>query len=695
VNKKHFLFELGTEEIPAGYIGNAIQKFEELITQSLSENKLSYEQILTYTTPRRMAILVKDLQIQQADEIIEKTGPAKKIAMDDNGQLTKPGLGFVQGAKARPEDVFIKETPKGEYIAVKVEIKGKSVQDLLPEMLKNAIDKIYFPKSMRWGSLNIPFARPIRWIIALLDQEIIPFEYAGIKASNISQGNRFYQLESNTLISNPDQYLTQLRKVFVIADREERKGLISEQMTSLYKDSRFKIQEDQRLLDQVTDLVEYPTAVIASFEAKYLRLPEKIITSTLTQNQKYFAVLDENNQLTNYFVFISNGNPEHSDIIRTGNEKVVRARLEDAEFYYDEDLKKRLEYYVQKLDSVVFQAKLGTLLEKTERIKAISNYLCDQLNVDELSRKQIVRAAHLCKADLVTLMLGEKEFTKLQGYIGMNYALHSQEEEVVAQAIYEHYMPRGQNDQLPANSISAIVAIADKIDTVCGIIGVDLIPTGSNDPFALRRAANGIVQIAEKYQMDFNINELIDFAYTQLKEKLQSETHNLDVVKDFIKQRVRWLMEQNGFEYDLIDSLNHVEWNSLLDIKTRLSDLKAVKQKDDFIKLVLGFKRVSNIIEKSKTNSLFNETLLQEDAEKALYENFVILQKSLTEKLQSKAYHLALNEILPFNSHIDHFFDCVLVNCEDIQIKENRYALLRMIRMLFLQIADISKIVTE
>ncbi|HOD55436.1 MAG TPA: glycine--tRNA ligase subunit beta, partial [Candidatus Cloacimonadota bacterium] len=533
---------------------------------------------------------------------------------------------------------------------------------------------------------------PIRWIIALLDQEIIPFEYAGIKASNISQGNRFYQLESNTLISNPDQYLTQLRKVFVIADREERKGLISEQMTSLYKDSRFKIQEDQRLLDQVTDLVEYPTAVIASFEAKYLRLPEKIITSTLTQNQKYFAVLDENNQLTNYFVFISNGNPEHSDIIRTGNEKVVRARLEDAEFYYDEDLKKRLEYYVQKLDSVVFQAKLGTLLEKTERIKAISNYLCDQLNVDELSRKQIVRAAHLCKADLVTLMLGEKEFTKLQGYIGMNYALHSQEEEVVAQAIYEHYMPRGQNDQLPANSISAIVAIADKIDTVCGIIGVDLIPTGSNDPFALRRAANGIVQIAEKYQMDFNINELIDFAYTQLKEKLQSETHNLDVVKDFIKQRVRWLMEQNGFEYDLIDSLNHVEWNSLLDIKTRLSDLKAVKQKDDFIKLVLGFKRVSNIIEKSKTNSLFNETLLQEDAEKALYENFVILQKSLTEKLQSKAYHLALNEILPFNSHIDHFFDCVLVNCEDIQIKENRYALLRMIRMLFLQIADISKI---
>ncbi len=695
MNKKHFLFELGTEEIPAGYIGNAIQKFEELITQSLSENKLSYEQILTYTTPRRMAILVKDLQIQQADEIIEKTGPAKKIAMDDNGQLTKPGLGFVQGAKARPEDVFIKETPKGEYIAVKVEIKGKSVQDLLPEMLKNAIDKIYFPKSMRWGSLNIPFARPIRWIIALLDQEIIPFEYAGIKASNISQGNRFYQLESNTLISNPDQYLTQLRKVFVIADREERKGLISEQMTSLYKDSRFKIQEDQRLLDQVTDLVEYPTAVIASFEAKYLRLPEKIITSTLTQNQKYFAVLDENNQLTNYFVFISNGNPEHSDIIRTGNEKVVRARLEDAEFYYDEDLKKRLEYYVQKLDSVVFQAKLGTLLEKTERIKAISNYLCDQLNVDELSRKQIVRAAHLCKADLVTLMLGEKEFTKLQGYIGMNYALHSQEEEVVAQAIYEHYMPRGQNDQLPANSISAIVAIADKIDTVCGIIGVDLIPTGSNDPFALRRAANGIVQIAEKYQMDFNINELIDFAYTQLKEKLQSETHNLDVVKDFIKQRVRWLMEQNGFEYDLIDSLNHVEWNSLLDIKTRLSDLKAVKQKDDFIKLVLGFKRVSNIIEKSKTNSLFNETLLQEDAEKALYENFVILQKSLTEKLQSKAYHLALNEILPFNSHIDHFFDCVLVNCEDIQIKENRYALLRMIRMLFLQIADISKIVTE
>jgi len=695
VNKKHFLFELGTEEIPAGYIANAIQKLEELITQSLSEYKLTYQQIITYTTPRRMALLIKYLQTQQADEIIEKTGPAKKIAMDENGQLTKPGMGFVQGAKARPEDVFIKETPKGEYIAVKVEIKGKDVQELLPDILKNAIDKIYFPKSMRWGSLCTAFARPIRWIITLLDQEIIPFEYAGIQAGNISQGNRFHQLESNTLIQSPDEYLNELRKVFVIADRDERKTMIREQMMALYKDSRYQIQEDQRLLEQVTDLVEYPTAVIASFEAKYLRLPEKIITSTLTQNQKYFAVLDEENKLTNYFVFISNGNPEHSDIIRIGNEKVVRARLEDAEFYYDEDLKKRLESYVQKLDSVVFQTKLGTLLEKTEHIKVISNYLCDQLNVDELTRTRVVRSAHLCKADLVTLMLGEKEFTKLQGYIGMNYARHSQEEEEVALAIYEHYMPRGQNDQLPSNLIGALVAMADKIDTVCGIIGVDLIPTGSNDPFALRRAANGVVQIAEAYQMDININELIRFAYGRLKDKLSSADHNLEIVLDFVKQRVRWLMEQNGFAYDLIDSLSHIEWNSLLDIKTRLTDLKEVKQKEDFIKLVLGFKRVSNIIEKSKTEKSVDVSLLQEDAEKELHQNYLVLEKSLGNMLEKKEYRNALNELLPFNRYIDSFFDKVLVNCEDAQVKENRYALLKAIRMLFLQIADISKIVIE
>jgi len=695
VNNKDFLFELGTEEIPAGYIGNAVQKLEEVITQALSEYKLSYEKIDKYSTPRRMAIMIKALQTRQTDEIIEKVGPAKKIAVDAEGNLTKPGMGFVQGAKASQDDVFFKETPKGEYIAVRMEIKGKSAEELLPEIIKTAISKTNYPKSMKWGAGKTYFARPIRWMLCLLDNKILDIEYAGVKASNQSYGNRFYQQKEALLIDDLKRYLEILRENFVIAERDERKQMISEQMVALYQNNDHQIMEDLRLLEQVTDLVEYPTAVIASFNEKYLSLPEKIITSTLSQNQKYFAVLDKDNKLSNNFVFISNGDPQHSDIIRKGNEKVVQARLEDASFYYAEDVKKSLDTYVEKLKDVVFQAQLGTVFEKTERIGAICQYICEKLALESTEKRRVMRAAYLCKADLVSLMLGEKEFTKLQGYIGMHYALHSGEDEAVALAIYEHYSPRGQNDALPTSQIGAIVAIADKIDTVCGIIGADMIPTGSQDPFALRRSANGVVQIIQDRQMDINVIELVDFVFALLTDKLKERDHNINIVKDFVQQRMHWLMEQNGFAYDLIDSLSHIEWTNILDIMRRLEDLQEFRQKDDFIKLVLGFKRVSNIIEKDKAENKIDEALLQAGAEKELYQYFIALKNKLHAYLKKKEYRNALAELLPFSQYIDKFFDDVLVNCEDEQVKVNRYALLKAIRMSFLEIADISKIVIE
>lgn len=689
---KNFLFELGTEEIPAGYIGNAVQKLEESFIQQFKDLKLSYTEIKTYSTPRRMAVIVENLQSQQADEIIEKVGPAKKIAMDENGQLTKPGLGFVQGAKARPEDVFIKESPKGEYIAVKIEVKGRITEELLPEVIAVCIGKVIYPKSMRWGALSQSFARPIRWIIALYGQNIIPLEFAGVKSSNISQGNRFHSIEYNVHIADAESYLQNLKQAWVIADRDARRNMISAQMEELFKNSSSQIQEDTRLLEQVTDLIEYPTAVIAEFEEKYLSLPEKIITSTLTQNQKYFAVLDSNQKLSKQFVFISNGNPMHSEIIRIGNEKVVRARLEDAEFYYNEDRKKKLESFVSKLDTVVFQAKLGTLLEKTTRIEQLVSYICDQLNLDAEIKRQSLRAAHLSKADLVTLMLGEKEFTKLQGYIGMKYAIESQEDQKVAQAIYEHYMPRGQNDGLPSTIISAVLAIADKMDTVCGIIGVDLIPTGSNDPFALRRAANGVVQIIEAFDLNIDIIELINYSLDLLKEKLSEDRHNQEILFDFYKQRMRWLMEQQDFEFDLIESMNHLSWANLSDIKSRLKDLKTFKNHPEVNKLILGFKRVSNIIEKNQDTDALVESMLKEVAEQELYQQYLALKDTFGQLLKDKEYERIFSALIPFSRYIDQFFDQVLVNCEDQDIRKNRYALLRQIRALFLQIADISKI---
>ncbi len=692
---KNFLLEIGVEEIPAGYISNAIQKLKETMMNQLTENKLSYTEINTYSTPRRLAIKINSLQSSQKDEHIEKVGPAKRVAFDENGQLTKAGLGFLQGAGAKEDQVFIKETSKGEYIAVNIEIKGQSSEELLPRIIKICFEKLNFPKSMKWGDTSFSFARPIRWIIALLDDKIIDFKLENIQTGQVSQGNRFIILEHPIIIDHADDYPLVLKMGAVVADREERKLMIKKQMKELFKESKFKILEDERLLDQVTDLVEFPTAVISSYESKYLFLPEKIITSTLTQNQKYFAVLDENNQLSNYFVFVSNGAPYSSETIRIGNEKVVRARLEDAEFYYHEDTKKSLDSYVSKLNEVVFQAKLGTILEKTERIKKLSLAISQSLGLDSLTTQKIIRSAHLSKADLVTLMLGEKEFTKLQGYIGMKYALLHKEDIEVATAIYEHYMPRGQNDGLPSSLVSSIVAIADKIDTVCGIIAVNLVPTGSNDPFALRRAANGVVQIIDERNLSIDLNKLIQISYDLLDGKLSEKNFNKNIVEEFFKQRVRWLMEQKGIEYDVIDSLSHLNWGNIKEIIQRAKDISEMKSQDDFNKLVSGFKRVSNIIEKTKEEFEINDNLFEMKEEALLYKEYKNLEGEISQCLVMLDYKRSLNALVPFSQYIDLFFDKVLVNCEDQSKKNNRYALLQLIRSLFLKIADISKIINE
>ncbi len=687
----NFLLELGTEEIPASYIKNAIDKLEESFKKDLAEYKLSYQTIELFSTPRRLAIKISGLKGCQSDEEIEKSGPAKKVAFDENEKLTKAGQGFLRGANANEEDIYILSSPKGEYIAVKQFIKGKDTRELLPQIIKNAIEKISFPKAMKWGTTKFMFARPIRWILALYNNEVLDFEFNNIKADNKSYGIRFEQIENPIEITKVSDYPQKLKEVKVIADRDERKNIIKKQMQSL-SSNQLKVLDDEKLLETVTDLIEFPTAVLASFPSEYLFLPSKIITSTLTQNQKYFCVLDEKDDLTNNFVFISNGNPDYSEIIKLGNEKVVKARLEDAKFYYQEDTKNHLSYYVEKLDNVVFQAKLGTLLEKTNRLVTLCNFMAEKLQLDEEIRCHLSSAAFNSKADLVTLMLGEKEFTKLQGYIGMHYALQSGMDEEVANAIYEHYMPRGQNDDLPSTIIGAVLSIADKIDTLCGIIGVDLIPTGSNDPFALRRAANGIVQIIDKFNLDLSLSELLDYCFDLLIEKLKNQNHNKNIVQDFIKQRIKWLLETNNIDYDIINALDIFDWDKVSEIKNKANDLQKFKTLPQFVTLVSGFKRVSNILEKNQTQGEFQENLLAEPNEKLLYENLSTLETEIKPLLAQMQYHQIMEKIVPLGADIDNFFDKVLVICDDESLKNNRLALLNKIKTLFLQIADISKI---
>ncbi|MCK4956044.1 MAG: glycine--tRNA ligase subunit beta, partial [Candidatus Cloacimonetes bacterium] len=573
--------------------------------------------------------------------------------------------------------------------------KGEETFNILQKRIPELFKKFNFPKTMRWGSSALAFARPIRWIVAIFAEQLIPIKINGISAGKISYGNRYQKLSNVVEINSPQDYETSLLSVKVIANRETRKDLIIQQMGKLFADKTDEVIEDKKLLEVVTDLVEFPTAVIGFFDKKYLELPQKIITSTLSQHQKYFAVRSANGELTNKFVFISNGNPEYSDLIRSGNEKVIIARLDDASFFYKEDTSIPLEKYIPKLNEVLFQSKLGSLLNKTERITNICNFLSKKLNLSSGDTIKAMRAASLCKADLVTLMLGEKEFTKLQGYIGMKYALVAGEEHDIATAIYEHYQPRGQNDDLPASLIGSLVAIADKLDTVCGIIGVDMVPSGSNDPFALRRAANGIVQIIAAKELGINLIELIDFAFTELADKLERKNHNRELVYDFFKQRVGWLLKENNIDHDVMESVMHVDFSDIADIKQRAGDLQKFKQKEDFTKLVIGFKRVSNIIAKADNIIEIKPELLEAEAEKDLYESYQVLQPEIDKYLVSKDYVKVMERLVNFGEKIDQFFDNVMVNAEDETLKQNRYALLALIQTLFYKVADIAKIVVK
>ncbi|MCD4819818.1 MAG: glycine--tRNA ligase subunit beta [Candidatus Cloacimonetes bacterium] len=697
--KKDILIEIGVEDIPAVFIANAQKFITNFIQKELKANKLTYEAIRYFSTPRRFAVIIKSLPDKQQDEIIEKVGPSLEIAYRDD-ELSKAGEGFLRGAKALVSDIFIKETSKGKKIAIRKNIIGKPTEEIIKNIVESLLKSISFPKSMRWNSTDFYFARPLRWIVMLSDDKVIPFKFNGLENSRETRGNRFLGLDKKISLKEIDDYEIELEKAFVIPDRAKRKSIIENQLKSLFNDSNEEIIPNERLLDIITDIVEYPTTTIANFSEPFLTLPDKIIILTLSEHQKYFAVQDKNGKLVNKFVFISNGNPVFSELIKSGNEKVISARLNDAEFFYKEDLKLPLEKYVPKLSDVLFEASLGNLLEKVNRIEKSVEFLTNSIEIKDHkinSQEKIncLRAAKLAKADLITLMLNEKEFTKLQGYIGMKYALASGENPNVATAIYEHYLPRGQNDDLPSTFAGSIVALADKMDTVCGIIGIDKLPTGSNDPFALRRATNGIIQIIFSNKFNLDLELFIKNTFTLLESKFPKKDNNLDFVINYFKQRIAWFLEQNEIQQDVIQSVIHIKFKNVLDVYQRASALQEYKTHTDFIKLITGFKRVSNIIREVKEFQDLKVDLLQEKDEIELYQQLEILFDKVKQYLNKKDYSLIFAEFVNLNEYIDNFFDNVLVNTENKNLKNNRYSLLNHIRKIFLSVADLALIVLE
>ena len=695
MEKRDFLLEIGMEELPPSHFMPARDWLQASFEAFISENRLSCDKLLVSGTPRRFFVLAHGIPILQPDIVLERTGPSVNIAYKD-GELTPAALGFLKKNNASPKDVQIQNTPKGDFLFLSIKQKGKEAQELLRAWSQSLLEAIPFAKKMIWEYKDLSFSRPVRWLCALFGDEVLELKNHAIPSGRISYANRHLGLDKAFEIPHPNAYLDVLKENRVLANRDERLNTIKQSLIDVFKDRPLQVMQDDRLAEIVCDLVEWPTAVEACFDEAYLVLPEKIITSTISQNQRYFSVLDDQGNFTNRFVFISNGDPQKSEIIRGGNEKVVNARLADAQWYFDEDSARPLESYVPALEEVVFQADLGTMAAKVKRIEALCAWICEQLQLAEPEVKRVMRCAYLCKADLVTTMLGEKEFTKLQGYIGMQYAVISGEDAEVATGIWEHYAPRGPNDALPETLCGAIVSVADKLDTVCGIIRAGLLPTGSADPFALRRAANGVCQILLKRGWHLPLDDLIAKSQAILEADIAADEELDEKAANFFVQRVQWLFKQEGIAFDVLDSLEHLQLSAPVKLMEAALALSKIRETEDFHSLIIGFKRAANILEGSgKSIYALEPELFVQEEEKALFASLQELRIKLDTALEADDYRLALKELVQIGPAIDRFFDEVLVNCEDESLRHNRHALLNEIKSEFLKVADISKLVID
>lgn len=683
---KELLLEIGAEEIPAGFVPKALASLEEMIRKELESVRLSFDQITTMGTPRRLTLTVKGLASIQPDAEITAMGPSKKAAYDADGKPTKAAEGFARGQGVDVAALQIMSTDKGDYLAVTKQETGRPTHELLAEILPRLVTGIPFKKSMRWADLDVRFARPIHWIVALFDGVVVPFSFGPIQSGNVSRGHRFM---ANTSFPVQDfaHYLEECERHFVIVDQERRKETIRKETHRIAKTTGGQLLPDEALLEEVTYLVEYPSVIIGTIPAEFLVVPKEVLITSMRSHQRYFSVVDQAGKLLPYFITIPNTLAEDPTVVVKGNERVLRARLSDARFFFDEDQKTRLEDRVESLKSVVYQQKLGTSFEKMERFKALAEQLADLLN--PAVKQQAARAAYLCKADLVSGMVGE--FPEVQGIMGREYALHDGEDAAVAAAIAEHYLPTQAGGELPASDIGAFVSLADKLDTLCGCFGVGLIPTGAADPYALRRATIGMINIILDKGYRLSLADLVGASLDLLATKLTRPRD--EVQKDlleFFKGRFVNLLG-NSLPTDLVEAGVASGFEDLADCAQRIHALDAFRQRDDFQPLTIAFKRVCNIV-KEGVDAPVDPTLFVDEAEHTLYR---VLQETSTTalaKIGSCQYLEALSDIASLKWAVDAFFDAVMVMAEDPAVRTNRLALLTSINRLFSKIADFSRL---
>lgn len=682
---KTLLLEIGTEEVPAHVMPGILSQLKENAAKTFEELRIEYKNIKTLGTPRRSALLVEGLAEQQADLSKENRGPAVNIAFDADGNPTKAAQGFARGQGVKPEELVTKDG----YVYAMVHEKGGQTVDLLGDTLKGLVDGLNFPNNMHWADLDYKFIRPLRWLVALYGQDVIDFEVANVKSGRTSRGHRFLS-EGDFEIANAEDYVEACRKASIIVDQNERCEMIRQQIAEVAAANGGQAEVNEDLLEEVLYLVEYPTALCGKFDEKYLALPAEAVITPMRDHQRYFPVLKDG-QLLPLFITIRNGGKEHLETVQHGNERVLRARLEDAQFFFDEDRKNTLEQHGEKLKTVVFQDGLGTIYDKALRLEVLAGYIADAIGANEQDKKDAVRAAKLAKADLVTGMV--TEFTELQGVMGREYALLDGETKAVAQAIDEHYMPRFAGDSQPASVAGRIVSLADKIDTIVGTFSRGLIPTGSQDPFALRRQALGIVNMLKEAQYHISLSQLVAKAMELLKiadagqqAKLQND------VADFMKLRLKNVLADAGIRYDVVDAV-FVTVDDIYGVFLRAQAVnEAVKQ--DMEKTIQAFVRTGNIARKAEdVQAAVEAGLLAEQVEKDLCKAYEAVASKVEKEVAAQDYAGAIATLSQLAAPIDAFFDGVMVMDKDEKIKNNRLGLLKLVDNLICQVADFSKIV--
>ncbi|HIJ77742.1 MAG: glycine--tRNA ligase subunit beta [Desulfobulbaceae bacterium] len=680
------LFEIGTEEIPAGYITPALQQMQSIIAARLTELALSYREIRGAATPRRLTITVADLVDQQPDRKEDVLGPPKKAAFDSDGNPTKAAIGFAKSRGASVDDIKIIETAKGEYLMLKVEEKGRPTAELLNELLPEVVSGISFPKSMRWGSGRFQFARPIQWLLAVYNEQTIPFTIDAITSGNTTRGHRFMD-QGQYPVNNFSQYVETLRKAEVLVVEEERRRAVLAEITAAADEVGGLILHDDELLATVSNLVESPFAICGTFEERFLALPQEVLITSMREHQKYFAVVDNRGKLMPHFIAVNNTRVKDKKLAAEGHQRVIRARLEDAFFFFKEDQHSSLNDRVAKLNGVIFQNKLGTMLEKTERVTELAGLLAQELAPALLATTR--RSAHLAKADLLTDMVGE--FPSLQGSIGKDYALLNGEPAEVALAIHEHYLPVRAGGALPTSTPGALVGMADRLDSIIGCFGIGQTPTGTTDPFGLRRLSLGLLHIITAQGFHVFLTDWIEKGLTLYGDKLTvAHDEAKENILNFIKGRFVNDLTNQGIPIEAVEAVTSVSFDDPIDCRQRIEALMAISNKEAFTLLAGAFKRVINIIKDNSATEIKPE-LFSDPAEQKLYQVYQATYQEALPLIEKKAYQEALTVIIKMKEAVDNFFDEVMVMAEDEAVRTNRLNLLTAIARLFLKVGDFSK----